>query len=380
MRPTELKCSECGATFPLKEERLRCRSCGQTLVIDYEFEREEKLEDSLAAGDFSPLTPLEGERVSLGEGETQTIGSKWSGPRLGIDLTFKLEFLNPTGSFKDRGNSILVSWAKERGATRLVDDSSGNAGSSLAAYSARCGLDCTIYVPERASGGKVVQIQSYGAKLKKVAGSRERVTEELKEDWTDDSDLYYASHNLSPFFLEGMKTLAYEIWLEKKVDLPDHIVFPVGGGALLLGAFRGFSELREGGLIEEIPRLHAAQPAACAPVVAAFREDLDYIPQIDIEETVAEGTHIGQPARGKEILAALGESGGRAFAVAEEEIKTAYTELAQKEGLFVEPTSALTMGALKEMKAKKVLENGEEVLLPLTGSGLKDISTAKGLI
>jgi threonine synthase len=310
--------------------------------------------------------------VSLGEGGTPVIGSESLGKNYDFELFFKLEFANPTGSFKDRGTAVTVSKAQEWGLNTVADDSSGNAGASLAAYAARAGLDCRIYVPASASGNKISQIRSYGAELEKVPGPREKATERIKED-TSDGEVYYASHNVSPYFSEGMKTVAYEISEEFDWDPPEHLVVPVGGGALLAGIHNGFRDLINLGFIERIPKLHAVQTQSCNPVVKAFDKSWDRPRAVVPGLTIAEGAHISNPERGGEILEAIRHSDGVAVAVSERKIREYHRKLAEKEGLFVEPTSILPIAGLGKLNDLGVFGSGERVLAPLTGSGLKDV-------
>jgi len=319
---------------------------------------------------YRPFLP-QVERVSLGEGGTPLIPSLHLGPELGIELSFKLEGTNPTGSFKDRGASVLVSVLRAFGARKVADDSSGNAGAALAAYAARGGLSARLFVPAHASGKKLVQIRAYGAELTQVPGSRPRATAAAKAACQNDPELVYASHNESPYFIAGLKTLAYELAEELSWHVPNHLVVPVGGGGLFLGICQGFSELRALGWIERLPRVHVAQAAACAPIARAWELGLAAPEPVQPGKTVAEGVCIADPPRGQEILAALRDVQGTAISVPEGEIALAQRELALKEGIYIEPTSAVAMAALRKLVAQGVICPGEAVVVPLTGSGLK---------
>ena len=307
--------------------------------------------------------------VSLGEGGTPLVEGR-TGRELGLQLLWKLEFLNPTGSFKDRGASVLVSALRSLGARRLADDSSGNAGAALAAYAVAAGLRAVLFVPAQASGPKVRQIEGYGAELVRVPGPRPEATTAVTRACQEDPELVYASHNASPYFLAGLLTLAFEIAEDLGWKAPDHLVVPVGGGGLLLGLFYGFSLLVHLGWVGKGPRLHAVQPAACAPVVRAWESGLAEPAPVEPGETMAEGTRIPRPERGREILLALRASRGVAVAVEEEGIRRAQKALAG-EGLYVEPTAALAPAALPKLLAQGTLRPGETVVVPLTGFGLK---------
>ncbi len=308
--------------------------------------------------------------VSLGEGNTPLVRSRGIGPRLGVDLWFKVEGANPTGSFKDRGASVLVSVLQAMNVSAVADDSSGNAGASLAAYAARAGLRARLFVPEHASPRKLAQIGAYGAELTEVVGPRHRCEEAVRAACEDDHSLVYASHNTSPYFIEGLTTLAYEL-LERIPGMGEdwHVVLPVGGGGLLLGLARGFSRMR--GRTGALPRLHMAQPAACAPLAKAFLEGAASPSAVDPRPTLAEGASIPRPHRGRQVLAAVRATGGAAVAVTEESIQQAQQELARKEGILVEPTSALAPAALAPLVAAGALPAGAHVVVVLTGTGLK---------
>ena len=269
----------------------------------------------------------------------------------------------------------MVSYIVSRGIEEIADDSSGNAGSSLAAYAAKANISCRIYTPASASEEKLIQIAIYGADLTKVKGQRHHVTEKLLEDKRK-AGFYYASHNINPYFLEGAKTIAFEVCEQFDWDPPAHLIFPVGGGALIIGAYNGFRQLKQMELIEDMPKLHVAQSESCDPVVKAFNDDGEF-PDITPRKTIAEGIHIKKPERGHEIMQVLKESGGGAVSVKEEVIKEFFQTLPQKEGIFCEPTSAVAIAALKELVEKNDVQTDEKVLIPLTGGGLNDIKSAK---
>jgi threonine synthase len=276
-------------------------------------------------------------------------------------LYLKLEFLSPTGSFKDRGAVALVAGAVEHGAERLIADSSGNAGSAIAAYATRAGLPCTVFVPESTSPGKVAQISGYGATVERVPGDR-TASEEAAIAEVERTGATYASHVRDPMFLEGTKTFAFEV-AEQLGRAPDSVLIPVGNGTLLLGAAQGFRELLAAGRIDRLPALIGLQSERCAPLVRAWGADLDTPAEIEAEETAAEGIAIPRPARGGEILAAVRESDGRMVSVPEAAIAPATRELARR-GLLVEPTAAVVWAARDQAIGTTVV--------PLCGSGLKN--------
>ncbi len=366
----KLRCFSCKRTYPYDTYRWRCE-CGGVFELEG---TPGFAKDDIETSDFSlwryrAMLPVKYEEglISLGEGftplvETQVYGTK---------IHCKLEFLAPTGSFKDRGTAVLVNVLRGLGVKRVVEDSSGNAGASLAAYAARGRIEAEIYVPAHASPTKLDQIAVYGAKLVKVEGPRERAAQAVQEAAARGA--YYASHYYSPFTLEGLKSIAYEICEQLGWRAPDNLVLPVGHGTLLLGAYRGFKDLLAPGLTERLPRLFAVQARPCAPLYEAYQRELADAFPIEKGQTLSEGISITQPVRGRQVLAAVRETGGAVLAVSDEETLRARDELAQR-GLYVEPTSAVAIAALLRLRGLIGLD--EITIVPLTGSCLK--SSAKG--
>ena len=301
--------------------------------------------------------------VTLGEGWTPLICGKLDG----VPVTLKLEFMMPTGSFKDRGMTTLITYLKNRGITSVLEDSSGNAGASLAAYSAAAGMQSRILVPETASYPKIAQMAATGADVVTVKGSRQDVADAALRYSTQ---IFYASHNWQPFFLEGTKTLAYELWEQLGFRIPDNIVFPVGYGSNMCGCERGFAELKRRGEIDRAPRLFGVQAANCAPYFAAYQAGVEELVLTDITTTIAEGIASSKPTRVREVLRAARESGGSITAVSEDEIVSALGALARM-GMYVEPTSAAAAAGLRQLLKTGAITPSETTVLVLTGSGLK---------
>jgi threonine synthase len=301
--------------------------------------------------------------ISLGEGWTPLVSGDWGGSA----VRFKLEFMMPTGSFKDRGMTVMVSYLRSRGIDRVLEDSSGNAGASLSAYAAAGGLSCRILVPEAASYPKVAQIAACGADVVTIEGSRQDVADAALRQ---SAEIFYASHNWQPFFVEGVKTLAYELWEQLGFRPPDNVVVPLGYGSNVLGCDRGFDELLRRGEIGARPRLFGVQAANCAPYHAAFRAGVEHLLPAQISPTVAEGIASAKPTRVAEVLRAVRESGGTVVAVDEAEIVEALRGLARR-GLYVEPTSAAAAAGLTRLQASGTIRPEETTVLVLTGSGLK---------
>ena len=310
--------------------------------------------------------------VSLGEGWTPLVAGDWGGS----PVHYKLEFMMPTGSFKDRGMTVMVSYLRSRGITRVLEDSSGNAGASLSAYAAAAGLACRILVPETASYPKIAQIAACGADVMTIKGSRQDVAEAALRQ---SAEIFYASHNWQPFFVEGIKTLAYELWEQLGFRAPDNLVVPLGYGSNVLGAERGFGELTRRGEIGKGPRLFGVQAANCAPYHAAFVSGGDHLVATSILPTVAEGIATPKPTRVVEVLRAVRESGGAVVAVSEAEIVGALRDLARR-GLYVEPTSATAAAGLTQLLTEGAIYAHETTVLVLTGSGLKASATTGELL
>jgi len=299
--------------------------------------------------------------LSMNEGFTPLEEIEFNGG----GVLIKIDYLFPTGSYKDRGATVLISKMKEWGVQKVVEDSSGNAGSAIAAYCAKAGIGCDIYVPQYTSPEKLIQIQAYGATLKRVEGSREKTAEKAMEAA---SKIPYASHCWNPFFLHGTKTFAFEVWEQMDWRAPDTLVLPIGHGTLFLGAYIGFKELKTAGMIKRIPKMVGIQSASCAPLYQAFKKGWRETRPIEKEETIAEGIAIAEPVRGRQILEAIRETGGEVLAVTEKEIKVALKEMGRK-GHFIEPTSSATIAGLKKYLRKK--RQNETVVSTLTGMGLK---------
>ena len=300
--------------------------------------------------------------ITMGEGFTPLVELDSAHP----NILAKVEFAMPTLSFKDRGAAVLVSKAKSLGATHLVQDSSGNAGTSIAAYAARAGLRCTILVPESTSPKKIKQIGGFGAELKVIPGTREATAAAAKEIACRD-DVFYASHVYNPFFYQGTKTYAFEIW-EQLGKAPDTLVLPAGNGTLVLGCFYGFGELLAARLIERLPRFVAVQTAQCDPLTQAFTKGTSSVDAVSNSGTAAEGIAIAAPARGSQILNAVRATNGVVVSVSEETIEPSRRYLASR-GFDVEPTSAVNWSVLKQHS--HLFSEDETIVIPLCGAGLK---------
>jgi len=371
MSHARLICGRCGAYYPVGMATLACADCNVPLDVDYTAGQGDGGTRAQWAGYSIPL-PLHGGRSgnSLGEGDTPVVELPAVGGRLGLKrLHGKLEFMSPTGSFKDRGVAVMMAVALELGVAEVVEDSSGNAGASVSAYAARAGIKAHVFAPATAPEAKVGQIRVYGAEVHSVEGSRDDTTDAAVAFYKTHG-LVYASHAWSPYFLEGTKTFAYEVAAYFKGRAPDHIVFPVGNGGLYLGAWKGFRELRQAGHISVVPRLHAVQTRGVMPLVAAFNgEDWS---KTEVRKTVAGGIAVAAPARKWQVLDALRDTAGVAVAVDDPEIVQMQRLLAEGEGVFAEPTSAAAFAGLERLVADGVIGGDDLTLVAITGFGLKD--------
>ena len=310
--------------------------------------------------------------ITLGEGCTPLVEQTWGDLR----PLFKLEWFNPTGSFKDRGSAVVLSFLRQIGVDAVLEDSSGNGGSSMAGLGAAGRMRVKILAPASTSPAKIAQVRAYGAQVQLVEGPRE---ESEAEAIRQSNETFYASHNWQPFFLEGTKSLAFELWEDLGFRAPDNVIMPVGAGSSLLGCAFGFRELLKAGQIAKLPRLFAAQPLNCSPIDASFRTGVDTPVARDVHKTIAEGTAIKHPMRLREILAALRESGGGTVALTEDEIVAALRRLA-RQGLFAEPTSASGAAALDKLASSGAIKASETTVVILTGTGLKAASTVADLV
>ncbi|WP_331235433.1 pyridoxal-phosphate dependent enzyme [Natronorarus salvus] len=373
----DLVCSVCSRTFPASpDEPWRC-SCGGPL--------------ELAANDTVPGKPPRNpdrdaglwtfsdlvstpHRTTLGEGWTPLIEApEW-------DCSFKLEYVFPTGSFKDRGAATTLSRAAALGVERVVEDSSGNAGAAIATYAARAGIDTAIYVPADVKESKLTAIERAGARAVRVEGSRADVTEACLEAVEGaeprsaetrsgrsprrESDAWYASHAWNPAFFDGTQTVAFEVCAQRDWEAPDAFVSPLGHGTLFLGAYRGFRALFEAGWIDRIPRLLGAQAAGYAPIAETLHGESEG------RNEAADGIQIEAPVRRDQILAAIEGTGGDAIALSEEAVRTELDRL-HRNGFYTEPTCAVAPAALSLYRERGVIEPDDDVVVALTGSGLK---------
>ena len=358
----QIHCTNCYTPYPQIGTPYKCDNCGG--IFDYkEFPEYSHNIDIMQPGIWRFRQSLgldtRTEIVSLGEGMTPLV---WA-TAFDHQVLFKSEFQNPTGSYKDRGAAVLLSFLLSRGVKEAIEDSSGNAGAAFAAFAARAEIKASVYIPDSTSGPKRKQIESYGAKLIRIWGSRSIVAEKTRA--AADSGIPYASHAYLPHVLAGYATIAYEIFAQLG-KMPGTIVAPVGQGNLLLAIGRGFAQIQQTNAELKRPVLVGVQAQACAPIWAVFSYGPAGLGWVSEAPTVAEGVRVRHPIRGDAVLREVEATGGTFLAINEQAILRGRDELSRR-GFYVEPTSALIWEALGQVVGKYP----EPVVAILTGSGLK---------
>ncbi|HBH11927.1 MAG TPA: threonine synthase [Clostridiales bacterium] len=366
-------CNTCGKQYNPDTSRFRC-NCGGLLDItktNFKFSKRDILTSEWSLFRYINALPFEEHfgmwrDISMGEGLSPLVTFDKDFP----NLIVKVDYMMPTLSFKDRGAAVLISKAKELGVKKVIQDSSGNAGTSIAAYAARAGMTCDIYVPENTSAKKVNQIAYHGANVHLIEGTREDTAEAALEA-VERGDGFYASHVYNPFFYEGTKTFVYEIFEQLNGNMPDTLIIPTGNGTLLLGVYYGLKELFAMDMIDRIPKIIAVQSENCAPIYKAFKEDKTTVDATIVNAgTLAEGIAISCPKRGKQILEAIRDTDGDVILAPENKIVETRKYLAKK-GFYVEPTTAATFAAFFEYYNKSDKTRNETFIIPFCGAGLK---------
>lgn len=363
-----LVCSRCGEKLDFNPLLFRCPICGGPLNIEWEKTLSSFRLDKNADGVFKfrkffpPNLPI----TSLGEGNTPIIKS-WE-----KNLYFKLEYLNPSGSFKDRGSALAISLVKKYNLKEVNEDSSGNAGASIAFYSTAFGIRANIYMPKDAPENKKNLVKIIGGRLK-LEENREKANIAAVKD-SIENKVYYVGHVFNPFFIVGLKSISYETYLEN--IFPEDIFIPVGSGSLYLGIYHGYKDLLDMGLIDTMPRLHSVEVPGYERIAKKIYGKEMYP---DEKTELADGLRVPGPPRINEILKTLRDTKGRSLVVSEEEIKEA-TKILIKKGLFIEPTSATAYAAYRKTILNKLIDKENKVLIPLTGSGFKALDKIKKLL
>ncbi len=378
-----LQCPRCGWKSP-SWTTFKCFSCGAVLEVILEIEnpqlseiRKRKERNIWRWFEFLPVED-HSNIVSLGEGFTPLIAS----PRLSEELRLprlllKNDTLLPTGSLKDRSNSVGISRAKELGFETAAVISTGNAAASVAAYAAAAGLKSVVMVPEGTSVSKVLQARAYGAIVAVIHGSFDEEVARLYKEALSEFG-WYDCLSTNPYRNEGKKSYAYEMLDQLDGEMPDWVIHPTAGGAGISAMWKGYNELRKLGWIEKLPRLVAAQSAAAAPIVRAWEKNLADVQPVRAEATVAESIRVGNPVSlGGRALAAIRASNGTAVALSEEEILEGQSLLARLAGIFAEPAGAISVAAAKKLRERGAIQNDELVVCNITGHGLKQPSAVR---
>ena len=315
---------------------------------------------------YRAMLRFDGPSLTLGEGWTPLLNGTWNGR----PITFKCDHMMPSGSFKDRGVAVMMAYLQAVGVVAVLEDSSGNAGASVATFAAAANMSATIFSPAAAPPAKLAQMAAMGADVWAIEGPRQNAADAAIAE--AEGGTFYAGHNIQPYFLEGLKTLAFELWEQLDSQAPNHVVVACGQGGNVMGLDIGYRELLAAGLIDKVPAIHGVQAIKAAPYLAAWDAGTDTPISIDAQPSIADGITSSQPVRLKEVLAACRESGGSLLGVTEVEIIQTMRQI-HRTGYFVEPTAAAGAAGLTKLLASGRIDPDETVVLILTGTGLKAV-------
>ncbi len=376
----ELRCIRCNTKYTLTA-KYNCKKCGGILDISYKYDDKTihiiKNKNVLTVPER--ILPLKKkEYIYMGQGNTPLIHAKKLSKNYRVkEIALKCEFMNPTGSFKDRPVSVGISMAKHLQKKHVIVASSGNGAASVSAFSAHSGIQAIILIPDSTPLEKIKQTAMYGGKIIKVNGPYSN-SFILAKKASEIFDFFNVTSTfINPYMLEGDKLIAYELYYQMLKIIPENIFVPIGAGPLLVGIYKGYKELKELKLIDKTPRMIGVQATGCNPIAAAYTYGKKNVKAIKEPQTVAGGIAdglVGYTQDGEYVLDCIRESGGWCVSCSDSEILKAQQELACMEGLFVEPSSAAAIAAIKKSKIKNKLKATESVLTILTGSGLKDMS------
>lgn len=381
MAAHKVKCWDCGSDV---EDHYAdtCAKCGGLLTIEMDLEPLKEMKPSdlhktqIGVWRYAPFMPVDVRNaVSIQEGGTPLYRCDALAGELGMkDLWVKYEGANPTGSFKDRGMTVGVSHAVEIGAKIVGCASTGNTSASLAAYAAKAGLRCAVFLPSgKVAAGKLAQAMFFGAKVISVDGNFDdalRIARDLSEE-----RYLYLLNSINPYRPEGQKSVLFEIMDQLMYDVPDRIVLPVGNAANIWAVYKAITELKDIGWIDKVPMLTGIQAEGSMPVTEAFSKGKDdFIPE-EHPETVATAIRIGNPVSGRKALKAIYDTKGYSASVTDEEILAAQRLLGRKEGVGVEPASAASVAGVRKLLAEGIIDKGERVVCICTGNALKDPDT-----
>ncbi|HDK26840.1 MAG TPA: threonine synthase [Candidatus Atribacteria bacterium] len=383
-----LKCFACGKEYNDHQKSIyRCKKCGGSLEIIYGYdELAHKIntkileERKIGVWKYKELLPVRDDSkiITLGEGGTKLHKCERLAEVLGIKKLYaKDETRNPTGTYKDRPATVGISKALEFGAKTIAIASDGNAGPATAAYAAKAGLKCYVFMPSLTPIERIVQVQAFGGKVILIKGTVSDCIDILTE-----VQAYYGWYQLTtaipsnPYQAEGSKTIAYEICEDLMWNIPNWVVIPVGGGGLLTANWKGFKEFFKLGIITKLPKIAAVQAEGCAPLVKAYNEDKEKIEIWGKPKTIAITIGVPYPLDGTAALKAIRESKGIAVAVSDEEILKVEKLLAQTEGIFAEAAGVASLAGVKKLIGEGIINSEERVVFEVTGTGLKDLKSA----
>jgi threonine synthase len=371
-----LQCRECKKEYPPTFKYI-CEECFGPLDVRYDFPSVNKNTFSNREHTYwryHELLPIESKSniVSIGAGMTPLIKADKLGAALGLNnLYVKNDSVNPTFSFKDRPAGIAVSKAKEFGLSAVGCASTGNLASATAAHAAKGGFPCYIFAPSDIEHAKITQALSYGANFIAVDGTYDDANR-IAAQIGDNKGIGIVNINMRSYYVEGSKTLAFEVAEQLDWKVPDHLVVPVGSGAMLNAICKGFEELESLSLLSKVSGMHmiAAQPHGCAPIVDAFKKNTQVIP-VENPDTIAKSLAIGDPGDGHYVLKRLKQYNGYAEESSNKEILDAILLLARTEGIFTEPAGGVSVAVLKKMVEARKIDKNDSVICYVTGNGLK---------
>lgn len=373
-----IRCVSCGEEFPDDEIIYTCPKCGSILEAVPDFDVDKSIFDGRRQNvwKYKECIPVdENKIVSLDEGGTPFVHCDKLGDELGVDLYVKVEGSNPTGSFKDRGMTVGMTKAMELGVHTVGCASTGNTSASLAAYAARGGLRCIVFLPQgKVALGKLAQAMFHGAEVFSIDGNFDEALKAMTQ-LAREKHLYLLN-SINPFRLEGQKTIGYEIVNDLGWKSPDRIILPVGNAGNISAIWKGISEFYNAGFIKDLPMMTGIQAEGAAPIAHAFRKHSMKMEPVENPETIATAIRIGAPVSSIKALHAIYDSDGYCETVSDDQILDAQKYLARTEGIGVEPASAASIAGLRKLVDDGVVEKGEKVVCVVTGHVLKDPDTA----
>jgi threonine synthase len=381
MTPHKIICWDCGRT--IKDQYTdSCTHCGGLLTIKTDLEPLKSLRPRdlrrvpMGVWRYARFLPVDRmHKVSIQEGGTPLYKCASLGKEIGIgDLRVKYDGANPTGSFKDRGMTVGVSRAAEIGAKVVGCASTGNTSASLAAYAAKAGMKCIVFLPSgKVAAGKLAQAMFHGAKVVSVDGNFDDALEVARELARERA--LYLLNSINPYRPEGQKTVLFEIMDQLSYSVPDRIILPVGNAGNISAVHKALTELEEIGWIDRVPMLTGIQAEGSMPIVKAFNSKKeDFVPE-GSPETIATAIRIGNPISGRKALKAIYDTGGYSVSVTDEEILAAQKLLGRREGIGVEPASAASIAGARKLRETGIIDKKERVVCICTGNVLKDPDT-----